>query len=91
MRIPIGPTPTTVGTGTFTATTLGTVVTANMVGTLAPPFNAVTFNAALTLDTATQTGTIVEVFATPDGLLTITFTFAKVAHAYVITGATVTP
>jgi hypothetical protein len=91
MRIPIGPTPTTVGTGTFTATTLGTVVTANMVGTLAPPFNAVTFNAALTLDTATQTGTIVEVFATPDGPLTIIVTFAKVAHAYVITGATVTP
>ena len=82
---------TLVGTGTFSATTLGSVVTASMVGALVPPLNAVTFNATLTLDVATQTGTIVEVFATPDGPVTITVTFAKVAHAYVITGVTVTP
>jgi hypothetical protein len=82
---------TTVGTGTFNATTLGTVVTANMAGTLVPPFSAVTFNATLMLDVATQTGTIVEAFATPDGPVTITVAFAKVANAYVITGVTVTP
>ena len=50
-----------------------------------------TFNATLTLDVATQTGTIVEVFATPDGPVTVAVTFAKVAHAYVIMGVTVTP
>jgi hypothetical protein len=91
MRIPIGLTPTTVGTGTFTATTTGAVAKASLLGALIPPFNTSLFNAALTLDTATQTGTIVEVFATADGPVTITLTFAKSAGVYVITGRTITP
>jgi hypothetical protein len=81
-----GPTATLVSSGTFKAATLGTVVVASMVGTSVPPLNA-----TLTLDVATQTGTIVEMFDSPGGQVTITTTFAKVMHAYVITGVTVTP
>jgi hypothetical protein len=88
LTISIGPYTIPVGSGTFTATTSGTVATARLVGTLAPP---VSFYAALTLNTATQTGTITEVFATEDGPVTITVTFAQSAGVYVITGATATP
>jgi hypothetical protein len=89
VTISIGPYTIPVATGTFTATTAGTVVTAGLLGTFA--FTAASFNATLTLDTATQTGTIVEVFATEDGPVTINVTFAKSAGVYVITGATVRP
>jgi hypothetical protein len=90
----IGLDPTTVGTGTFTATTAGGVAAASLSGSLVPPFNTAPFTATLTLGTATQAGTLVEVFATQDGLdglVTITATFAKSGSVYVLTGAMITP
>jgi len=88
LTISIGPFTISVGSGTFAATTTGTVATARLVGTLAP---LVTFTATLTLDTATQTGTLSELFVTEDGPVTVAITFAKSASIFVITGATVTP
>jgi hypothetical protein len=89
LTISIGPFTIPMGSGTFTATTTGTVATARLVGTLAVA--AAPFSATLTLDTATDTGTIVEVFATEGGLVTLNVTFAKSGGVYVIVGVTVSP
>jgi hypothetical protein len=58
---------------------------------MVPPLTALTFNATLNLDTATQSGTITESFTTPDGPVTIGVTFVRTAGTYVITGVKVTP
>jgi hypothetical protein len=87
----IGPSTVTAGTGSFTATTAGTVASGALTGTMVPPLTALTFNATLNLDTATQSGTITESFTTPDGPVTIGVTFVRTAGTYVITGVKVTP
>jgi len=86
-----GPSTSTVGSGTFTATTSGKVATGALAGTTVPPAIESTFNATLTLDTATQTGTLKESLATVDGPVAVDATFAKnTAGDYALTGATVT-
>jgi hypothetical protein len=87
----IGPSTVTAGTGSFSATTAGTVASGALTGTMVPPLTAFTFNATLNLDTAAQTGTITESFTTPDGPVTIGVTFVRTAGTYVIAGVKVTP
>jgi hypothetical protein len=89
LQVASGTSTLSIGAGTFTATVNGTVATANLVGALSAPFQAYTFTATLTLDTAPETGTIRETFLTPDGPVVIQVLFAKFGAFYLITGMTV--
>jgi hypothetical protein len=84
LRIPFGTGSLTVASGTFSATTVGTIVTADLTGAFL--FGGPAFTATIRIDVSTQTGSIRTTVPTEDGPITIVTTVARIGSAYLVTG-----